>query len=222
MGENSGSERTEQGNTNDSFQDELNRSIYPPHGPYLAFEAMGKVYQYKAMPFGTQHSPIFFAQAPAMVLTKIRRESDIGILNCVDDLLLLHQNKERLREQTLTIIKILETFGRTKAQEKCEIESKQQINFIRWTWDLKRMYIKMTDLRKQELRYQLKRLISLTEKQVPIKIKYLASIIGKLNFIGVQVRKASLYLKLMDSAKTRAQKNKEWKENMILPKEILQ
>ncbi|KAA6376138.1 MAG: putative Transposon Ty3-I Gag-Pol polyprotein [Streblomastix strix] len=183
---------------------------------------MGKVYQYRAMPFGTQHSPIFFAQALAMVLTKIRRESDIRILNYVDDLLLLHQNKERLREQTLTIMKILEAFGWTIAQEKCEIEPKQQINFLGWTWDLKRMYIKMTDLRKQELRYQLKRLISLTEKQVPIKIKYLASIIGKLNFLRVQVREASLYLKLMDSAKTRALKNKEWKENMIPPKKILQ
>ncbi|KAA6362118.1 MAG: hypothetical protein EZS28_042353, partial [Streblomastix strix] len=58
---------------------------------------MGKVYQYRAMPFVTQHSPIFFAQALAMVLTKIRRESDIKILNYVEDLLLLHQSKERLR-----------------------------------------------------------------------------------------------------------------------------
>ncbi|KAA6364161.1 MAG: hypothetical protein EZS28_040310, partial [Streblomastix strix] len=80
----------------------------------------------------------------------------------------------------------------------------------------------MTDLRKQELRYQLKRLISLTEKQVPIKIKYLASIIGKLNFLRVKIREASLYLKLIDSAKTRALKSKEWGENMIPPKEILQ
>ncbi|KAA6373128.1 MAG: hypothetical protein EZS28_031344, partial [Streblomastix strix] len=38
----------------------------------------------------------------------------------------------------------------------------------------------------------------------------------------IQVREASLYLKLMDSAKTRALKNKEWKENIIPPKEILQ
>ncbi|KAA6382217.1 MAG: hypothetical protein EZS28_022260 [Streblomastix strix] len=81
---------------------------------------------------------------------------------------------------------------------------------------------KMIDLRKQELCYQLRRFISLTERQVSIKIKYLASIIDKLNFLRVQVREASLYLKLMDSAKTRALKNKEWKENMILPKEILQ
>ncbi|KAA6403167.1 MAG: hypothetical protein EZS28_001293 [Streblomastix strix] len=51
--------------------------IYPPHRPYLAFEAIRKVYQYRAMLFETQHSPMFFAQALAVVLTKIRRESDI-------------------------------------------------------------------------------------------------------------------------------------------------
>ncbi|KAA6362050.1 MAG: hypothetical protein EZS28_042423, partial [Streblomastix strix] len=84
--------------------------VYPPHRPYLPFEAVGKVYQYRAMPFGTQHSPIFFAHALAMVLTKIRKESDIRILNYVDDLLLLHQSKERLRKQTLIIMKILEAF----------------------------------------------------------------------------------------------------------------
>ncbi|KAA6371315.1 MAG: hypothetical protein EZS28_033157 [Streblomastix strix] len=80
----------------------------------------------------------------------------------------------------------------------------------------------MMDLRKLELRYQLRRFISLTQRQIPTKIKYLASIIGKLNFLRVQVREASLYLKLMDSVKTRALKNKEWKENMIIPNEILQ
>ncbi|KAA6399045.1 MAG: putative Transposon Ty3-G Gag-Pol polyprotein [Streblomastix strix] len=124
-----------------------NLIVYPPRRPYLAFEAMQKVYQYNAMPFGTQHSPILFAQALAMVLTKIRRESDIRILNYLDNLLLLHQNKERLREQTKTIMRILETFGWTIAQEKCETEPKHQINFLCWAWDLGRMYIMMTDLR---------------------------------------------------------------------------
>ncbi|KAA6373467.1 MAG: hypothetical protein EZS28_031005 [Streblomastix strix] len=34
--------------------------------PYQEFEAIGKVYQYRAMPFVTQHSPYFFAQALEM------------------------------------------------------------------------------------------------------------------------------------------------------------
>ncbi|KAA6387833.1 MAG: putative Transposon Ty3-G Gag-Pol polyprotein [Streblomastix strix] len=168
MEENSGCKFTEQGDTNNTFKmngidqvRDLIRNgdwatnldlksafhhliVYPPHRPYLAFEAMGKVYQYRTMPFGTLHSPIFFAQALAMVLTKILRESDIRILNYVDDLLLLHQNKERLIEQTQTIMKILDAFGWSIAQEKCETEPQQQINFLRWTWDLKRKYVELS------------------------------------------------------------------------------
>ncbi|KAA6359251.1 MAG: putative reverse transcriptase, partial [Streblomastix strix] len=196
--------------------------VYPPRRPYLAFEAMGKVYQYRAMPFGTQHSPIFFPQALAMVLTKIRRESNIRILNYVDDLRLLHQNKERLRKQTLIIMKILEAFGWTIAQEKCEIEPKQQINFLEWTLDLKRMQLKMIDIKKPKITLPIKEIYQLHRETSPIKIKYLAPIVGKLNFLRILVREASLQLKLMDSGKTRSLKNKKWTENMILPKEILQ
>ncbi|KAA6342145.1 MAG: hypothetical protein EZS28_052413, partial [Streblomastix strix] len=197
--ENSGCEFTEQRNTNDSFQDEWNRLSERfdkdrslGNKSYLAFKAMEKVYQYRAILFGTQHSPILFAQALAMVLTKIRRESDIRILNYVDDLLLLHQNKERLREQTLIIMKILEAFGWKIAQEKCEVEPKQQINFLGQ---------------------------NLTN---PDQDKISSINNGQAEFLRVQVRDASLYLKLMESAKTRALKNKKWVENMILPQEILQ
>ncbi|KAA6353608.1 MAG: hypothetical protein EZS28_050865, partial [Streblomastix strix] len=178
--------------------------IYPPRRPYLAFEPMGKVCQYSAMPFGTQHSLIFFAQALAMDLKKIWRESDIRILNYADNPLLLHQNKERLRKQTLIIIEILEAFGQTIAKEKCEIEPKPQIKFLKWTWDQERMHIKMTDLRKQPLHFQLKRFIKLTERQVPVKIKYLASIIGKLNFFKSQSKRSCFLFKVNGLSKNKS------------------
>ncbi|KAA6368863.1 MAG: hypothetical protein EZS28_035609 [Streblomastix strix] len=60
---------------------------------------MGKVYQYRAMPIGTQQSPIFFAQALVNGLnedterirhknTELRRQSAS-----------LHQDKDRLKTQ---------------------------------------------------------------------------------------------------------------------------
>ncbi|KAA6363860.1 MAG: hypothetical protein EZS28_040613 [Streblomastix strix] len=154
MEENSGCEFTGQGDINDSFQDEWKDKVrdliqkgdqatsldlksdfhhlivYPTNKPYLAFEAIGKIYQYRTMSFGTLHFLIFFAQALAMVLTKIWRESVKKILNYVDDLLLLHQIKQRLCEQSMTIISILEAFGWTIAYEKCQAEPKQQNNFL--------------------------------------------------------------------------------------------
>ncbi|KAA6364242.1 MAG: hypothetical protein EZS28_040230, partial [Streblomastix strix] len=138
--ENSGYEFNEYGDTNCSNQDELirlsERFDKEKRLPYQAFEAMGKVYQYRAMPFETQHSPIFFVQALAMVLYKKRRDSDIRILICEDDLCLQYQNKERQREQSQIIMRILEALGWTIAQDKCETEPKQQINFQGQSWDL--------------------------------------------------------------------------------------
>ncbi|KAA6402861.1 MAG: hypothetical protein EZS28_001614 [Streblomastix strix] len=140
--------------------------IYPPHRPYQAFEAIEKVFQIRAMPFGTQHSPVFIAQALAIALTKIQRESDIRILNCIDNLFLLHQVKEILRKQTQSITRILKAFGWAIVQKKYETEPKQQIKFLRSTWDFKRIYLKMTDQRKQELRLQLRNLISPVERNL--------------------------------------------------------
>ncbi|KAA6393834.1 MAG: hypothetical protein EZS28_010636 [Streblomastix strix] len=136
--------------------------VYPPHRPYLEFEATGKVQQYRAVPFGTQHSPIFFAQALATVLTKIWRELNKRILNYVDDQLLLLYDKERLRQQTQTIMKILEAFEWTMAQEKCQTEPNHQSDFLGQACNMKRRHLKIIDIRKQELHFKLRIFTSLT------------------------------------------------------------
>ncbi|KAA6395127.1 MAG: hypothetical protein EZS28_009348 [Streblomastix strix] len=82
------------------------------------------------MPFGIQHYKIFLMLALIVVLSKIQRESDTRFLNYEEDLLILHQNEERLREQIQTVMMILETFGWIIVQKKCKVEPKQQINFL--------------------------------------------------------------------------------------------
>ncbi|KAA6389981.1 MAG: hypothetical protein EZS28_014488 [Streblomastix strix] len=71
--------------------------------------------------------------------------------------------------QTLVTVltKILEGFGRIIAQEKYENESKQLLNFQGCAGDLERMYLKMTNPRRQELSFQLKRFINQILKSVP-------------------------------------------------------
>ncbi|KAA6361170.1 MAG: hypothetical protein EZS28_043304, partial [Streblomastix strix] len=64
--------------------------------PYLAFEFQNNYYTYRAMPFGTKHSPIYFATAMEPIMQQIRMKTEIRIINYVDDILLLHQNKEYL------------------------------------------------------------------------------------------------------------------------------
>ncbi|KAA6387026.1 MAG: hypothetical protein EZS28_017448 [Streblomastix strix] len=56
-------------------------SVSPNSIPYLAFNFNNNKYAYKAMPFGTKHSPIFFAEAIESILRQIRKHSEIKILN---------------------------------------------------------------------------------------------------------------------------------------------
>ncbi|KAA6369117.1 MAG: putative Transposon Ty3-G Gag-Pol polyprotein, partial [Streblomastix strix] len=195
--------------------------VYPPHRAYLAFEVDNHHYQYRAMPFGYKHSPIFFTQALTLLLTEIRKRTDIRIINYSDDLLLLHQDKNWLFYQTQYIINTLEHFGWTIALNKCQLTPKQEIDFLGWTWNMIEMNIFMTNDRRHQLIDQVKQFIKNTQRHKIIKIKETAALIGRLNFLRTQFKEASLYLMLIDSAKTRAVKTQGWTGMMVSPLEAL-
>ncbi|KAA6380346.1 MAG: putative Transposon Ty3-I Gag-Pol polyprotein [Streblomastix strix] len=195
--------------------------VSPPHRAYLAFEVDNHLYQYRAMPFGCKHSPIFFTQALTLLLKEIRKRTDIRIINYSDDLLLLHQDKNWLFYQTQYIINTLEHFGWTIALNKCQLIPKQEIDFLRWTWNMTEMNIFMTKDRRHQLIDQVKQFIKNTQRHKIIKIKETAALIGRLNFLRTQFREASLYLMLMYSAKTRAVKTQGWTGMMVSPLEAL-
>ncbi|KAA6369990.1 MAG: hypothetical protein EZS28_034483 [Streblomastix strix] len=246
MKENSECKFTEQGDINDSLQDEWNRSserfdkerrLGNKSGSKISLSSSNIITTTQTISSIRSNGESLLIQSNAVWNTALSNLLHTSTNNGSneDTVRVRHKNFE-LRRRYATpsfeqrkIAKINlnnnENFGSIwvdNSLRKVRNRIKRLINFLLWTWDLERMYIKMTDLRKLELRYQLRRFISLSERHVPIKIKYLASIIDKLNFLKVQVREALLYLQLMDSAKMRALKNREWKENMVLPKQTLQ
>ncbi|KAA6367948.1 MAG: putative reverse transcriptase [Streblomastix strix] len=99
---------------------------------YLAFEFQNNHYTYRAKPFGTKHSPIYFATAMELILQQIRMKTEIRIINYVDDILPLHQNKEYLKNMTQKVINTLKYFGFTMNTEKSETESIQIVKFLGW------------------------------------------------------------------------------------------
>ncbi|KAA6384268.1 MAG: putative Transposon Ty3-G Gag-Pol polyprotein [Streblomastix strix] len=133
--------------------------VYPPHRVYLAFEIDNHHYQYRAMTFGCKHSPIFFTQALTLLLTEIRKRTDIRIINYSDDLLLLNLDKNWLFYQTQHIINTLEHFGWTIALNKCQLIPKYEIDFLGWTWNMTEMNIFMTKNRRHKLIDQVKQFI---------------------------------------------------------------
>ncbi|KAA6393997.1 MAG: hypothetical protein EZS28_010476 [Streblomastix strix] len=97
--------------------------------PYLAFEFQNNHYTYRAIPFGTKHSPIFFATAMEPIMQQIRMKTEIRVINYVDDIFLLHQNKDYLKNMTQKVKDSLKYFEFTMNTEKSETEPKQKLHF---------------------------------------------------------------------------------------------
>ncbi|KAA6402929.1 MAG: putative reverse transcriptase [Streblomastix strix] len=116
-------------------------TISPYSIPYLAFNFNNNNFAYKAVPFGTKDSPIFFAEAIESILRQIRIHSEIKIMNYCDDILLIHQDKQILKTQTIEIMKTLEQFGWTISKDKCEIDQKLIIAFMGSIKNLKEINI---------------------------------------------------------------------------------
>ncbi|KAA6392372.1 MAG: hypothetical protein EZS28_012099 [Streblomastix strix] len=182
--------------------------VYPPYSPYLAFEAMGKVYQYRATPNGSNED------------TESVRLKNFELCGRLAPHTLEH------RKIAIINLDINENFGGISM----DISLGEMRNRTKTTDQLPSMDFGLgkdahkddrlkktgTTLLIKEI-YQSNRKTNLNQDQIP-------SINNKQTefILRVQVREASLYLKLMDSAKTRALKYKEWKENMIQSKKIFQ
>ncbi|KAA6395240.1 MAG: hypothetical protein EZS28_009231 [Streblomastix strix] len=186
--------------------------------PYLAFEFQNNHYTYRAMPFGTEHSPIYFATALEPIMQQIRLKNEIKIIKYVDDILLLHQNKEHLKNITQKVMETLKYFGFTMNTEKSETESNQTVIFLGWEWNLAYATIK-PNLKKQLLLlhdlYNMKRWIKTETK---ITIKQTAKLIRMQNYLRLQFQEASLFLNTMDHQKAQAARLREWNTTMIMNK----
>ncbi|KAA6374798.1 MAG: hypothetical protein EZS28_029674, partial [Streblomastix strix] len=104
--------------------------------PYLAIEFQNYYYTYRVMLFGTKHSPIYFATAMELIIREIRMKTEIRIINSVDDILLLLQNKKYLKNKTYQVIDTLKYFGFTMNTEKSETEPNQTVIFLGCEWNL--------------------------------------------------------------------------------------
>ncbi|KAA6356751.1 MAG: putative Transposon Ty3-G Gag-Pol polyprotein, partial [Streblomastix strix] len=196
-------------------------TVSPNSIPYLTFNFNNNNYAYKAVPFGTKHSPIFFAEAIESILRQVRIHSEIKILNYCDDILLIHQDKQTLKTQTMEIMKTLEQFGWTISTDKCETEPKQIITFLGWIWNFKEMNIRMSEERKSKMIQALKDWCNTIYKSKNVKIRQLAALIGRLNFLRPQIKEASLYLIELDKAKTQALKTESWDGMMVVNKVVI-
>ncbi|KAA6399761.1 MAG: putative Transposon Ty3-G Gag-Pol polyprotein [Streblomastix strix] len=196
-------------------------AVSPNSIPYLTFNFNNNNYAYKAMPFGTKHSTFYFAEVIESILRQIRIHLEIKVLNYCDDILLIHQDKQKLKTQSMKIMKTLKQFELTMSTDKCVTEPKQIITFLGWIWNLKEMNIRMSEERKLKMIQALKDQCNTIYKSKNVKIRQLAALIDRLNFLRTYIKEASLYLIELYKAKTQALKTGSQDGIMLINKELI-
>jgi hypothetical protein len=111
---------------------------------FLCFRYAGGSYAYRAMPFGSKHAPRLFTEALGYGIRFIRANWDVRIVQYMDDLLLMHQDRERLEIYTLQIAAFLQFLGWTLSIKKCSLGPSQVSTYLGWQWNSELLTLTMT------------------------------------------------------------------------------
>ncbi|KAA6379510.1 MAG: hypothetical protein EZS28_024963 [Streblomastix strix] len=166
--------------------------------PYLALEFQNNNYTYRAMPFGTNHFPIYFVTTMEPIMQQIRTKTEIRIINNVDDILLLHQNKEYLAKITSQLMEFLKYIGFAINLEKCEAEHNLTIIFLGCEWNLINATVRTKPKKRLHLFHDLYNMRRWIKTGTEITVKQTAKLIGKLNYLRLEFQEASLFLNIKD------------------------
>ena len=95
---------------------------------YLRFTLRGRVYQFKALPFGLTTSPFVFTRLMIVIATFLRRA--ITLHPYLDDWLARNQNRRRLLEHRQFILSLINSLGLNINYEKSDPVLAQVFTFI--------------------------------------------------------------------------------------------
>ena len=96
---------------------------------FLRFTLRGRVYQFKALPFGLSTSPFVFTRLMEVIATFLRRRV-ITLHPYLDDWLARNQNLRRLLEHRQFILSLINSLGLIINYEKSDLVPAQVFTFI--------------------------------------------------------------------------------------------
>jgi ribonuclease HI len=103
--------------------------IKPSYRPYLRFEFLGKVYQFKVLPFGLSTAPRVFTKILAPIIGLLHRQG-IHIYPYLDDCLVVAKSPEQLQRDILLTQEVLMDAGFLINFKKSALLPVQRIKFL--------------------------------------------------------------------------------------------
>lgn len=103
--------------------------LHPEHQRFFRFRFDGRVYQFRAMPFGYRDAPRIFTKVMRVVAEEARALG-LRVVVYIDDILVLSDTREQAERDRNTLLNLLAKFGMGVNWEKSQLVPAQQRRYL--------------------------------------------------------------------------------------------
>ena len=168
----------------------LHVPIHPRSGKYLRFTLKGRVFHFRALPFGLSTSPYIFTLLMTVIATYLRRRAII-LHPYLDDWLSRNQSRLILLEHRHFIIQLITSLGLIVNQEKSDLIPTQMFTFIGMEFLTHMNIVRVPQARVQILLETVKKF----SQKTYVSAREFLSLLGQLNAAADFVMLGRLHLR---------------------------
>ena len=186
---------------------------------YLRFTLGGRVYQFKALPFGLTTSPFMFTRLMIVIATFLRRRA-ITLHPYLEDWLARNQNRRRLLEHRQFILSLINSLGLIINYEKSDLVQAQVFTFIGMEFLTHTNIVRVPQARQMKILES----VRMFSQKTSVSATDFLSLLGQLNAAVDLVMLGRLHLRLLQISlrNQRKPQNLPYSHQIVLTTEILQ
>jgi ribonuclease HI len=184
--------------------------VHPSMRSLLGLAWRGKCYTCVGMPFGLNDAPRVFTMIMRAAVRIIREVWNVKTEVYLDDIVLLHQDPDRLKQIGQEVSLFLKWLGWTVNREKSHLIPSRTFMYLGWEWDSSEMTMHLTEVRRKKALLLLLKARKQVHRVTSVPVRSLAKLIGVLNAARKQFPRASLYMMKLNKLKVRCVKRHGW------------
>ena len=170
--------------------------IHPQHRKFLRFRWQEKCFQFTCLPFGLASAPRVFTKILRPIVGFLQSRG-IRCVIYLDDLLLLHQNRDTLKEHTATALALLEALGFLVNYPKSMLDPSQIMVFLGFTINSIRKELSLPTEKVGKIVAEVKVMLDCHT----VSARSLAQLIGKMTAALLAVHPAPLHYRSLQHLK---------------------
>ena len=167
--------------------------IHAPHRCLLRIRVREHHYQFTCLPFGLSCAPRVFTKNLKPVITMLR-ELGIRLVIYIDDILVMAETKDQVRDHTLGLIYHLENLGFIIHPEKSLIDPTQETEFLGVCVDSCSRELCVPGQKLKKIRLEVSRV---AEQSASPTARVISRLLGKLNSVSQAVPPAPLFCRML-------------------------